>query len=108
MSESYFKSRIQGFHSVHSITVIIKRFPEKFLFQVMENTTQHHDVYDATSRSVELPPLIESLTSNQTGKDRSGNRKDLLVEGARVFVIENFFSPSECEFFISATESKVL
>jgi hypothetical protein len=31
-------------------------------------------------------------------------REDLPVAGARVFVLRNFFTPEECNYFINATE----
>jgi hypothetical protein len=62
---------------------------------------EQHDAYDAKSRSVKLPPLIDSLGSPK----QNISREDLSVEGARVFVLHNFMSSEECKFFIDATES---
>lgn len=65
---------------------------------------QHHDVYNATSRSVKLPTLPLSLLEPEILGENKIYREDLPVEGARVFVLRNFFTPEECNFFIRATE----
>jgi hypothetical protein len=63
---------------------------------------EHHDVYDATSRSVQLLSIPQSLREEEIAPNIL--REDLPVEGARVFVLRNFFTPEECNFFIDATE----
>jgi hypothetical protein len=63
---------------------------------------EHHDVYDATSRSVQLLAIPQSLREEEIAPKIL--REDLPVEGARVFVLRNFFTPEECNFFIDATE----
>ena len=63
---------------------------------------EHHDVYDATSRSVKLGDIPASLSESERAPIIV--REDLPVAGARVFVLRNFFTPEECNYFINATE----
>ncbi len=63
------------------------------------------DAYNANSRSVALPDLPQSLKPHNH-ETLDVIREDLPVEGARAFVLHNFFLPSECQFFVDATERK--
>ncbi len=69
---------------------------------------EHHDVYNAKSRSVKLPPLLSSLSLENRGTQAIISREDLCVDGARVFVLHNFLNSEECQFFIEATEGMLL
>jgi hypothetical protein len=77
---------------------------------------KNHDVYDATSRSVELPlhtiPSSLILADESQQYDESQNRVerdeiDFAAKGcasSHGFVLKDFFSAAECEALVAATE----
>lgn len=88
------------------IDVKMSVHPKEFIFcEAIWPMEQQHDVYNATSRSVELRKIPKSLRAEE--EVPRFFREDLPVEGARVFVLRNFFTPEECKFFIDATEGKL-
>jgi hypothetical protein len=83
---------------------------------LQEQENKKHDVYDATSRSVELPlhtiptSLIAAEEAQQYDESQSRvTRNDIDFAGkgcatSRGFVLKNFLSAAECEALVAATE----
>lgn len=74
---------------------------KQFLTAVRQKLAKH-DVYDATSRSVQID-LPESLTGEH--RTLSGdNRKPFGTPDMRAFVLDNFLTEEECNTLVDNSE----